>query len=253
MIVFRVPEDYEDLQQALDAVTHPTTILLAPGIYAGGGVEHKEYVVLQSTNLSRRGVTLSSTLSITKSVIHLSGIEIRTDQRGRGIHAEDSYLTLQECVVAGNRAHDLGAGIASRRSTVRLQKSVIAGNTVDSNHDGSGAGAYFDECKVEIAGCTFQANVLYAVGQGRGAGISCTRSRLRMWRSRVTDNAMYATSGEGGGIHLVDSIDAQIGGSVVTGNGGVNVRGGGIFVSGGNVSIHRNTVVRHNHQDDVWN
>ena len=72
-----------------------------------------------------------------------------------------------------------------------------------------------------------------------------------MWRSRVTDNALYSVKSEGAGIYFKDS-SAQLGGSVITGNGMAEGRGGGIFVRGhgDRVGVHNNTVVRQNHPDD---
>src|SRR5512132_2681007 len=79
--VYRVPEEFPDLQHAIDAVQGPTTILLSPGLYAGSfRIAEKGYVVIQSTRLSLRGVTLSAesgeaVLDIEHSTVHLSGIE----------------------------------------------------------------------------------------------------------------------------------------------------------------------------------
>jgi hypothetical protein len=63
---------------------------------------------------------------------------------------------------------------------------------------------------------------------------------------------MHAPVSEGGGIYFADAIDCQIGGSVITGNGGPAARGGGIFLHGQatGVAVHRNTIVRQNHPDD---
>jgi hypothetical protein len=75
---------------------------------------------------------------------------------------------------------------------------------------------------------------------------------MRMWRSRVTDNALHAPSTHGGGIYFARSEGARLGGSVITGNNSASGCGGGVFVDGepGRVAIHANTVVRQNHPDD---
>jgi hypothetical protein len=267
----------------------------------------KQYVVIQSVGLTRRGVTLTgqddhSVFVIERSTLHLSGIEVRSDGRMRGIWASDSKLSLQDCVIAGNRislhsnvagADDstvpesdsvypapFGAGMFSRRASVRIQKSAIIGNTSgstaagtfsDSNDDfhhaaaaGSdqlsnarsealGGGLYFEDCAVEIAGSTIQANAVDGKAKARGGGIWCERSRMRMCRSRVTDNALRARICEGAGIYFKDPLACELGGSVITGNGATEGKGGGIFVEGDSarVAIHRNTAVRQNHPDDL--
>ena len=158
------------------------------------------------------------------------------------------YSSIQEAI-----------GAIVRPSTIMVspgvyneEKSMIAGNNAQ-RCDGSacGGGLYLVDCDVEIAGSSIQANAVYGSVEARGGGIYCERSQVRMWRSRVTDNALYGTQCEGAGIYFRDS-SAQLGGSVVTGNGIADGRGGGIFVSGHSerVVVHRNTVVRQNHPDD---
>jgi len=136
---------------------------------------------------------------------------------------------------------------------VRIQKSMLAGNTVDSESAAlNGGGAlYLCNCHVEIAGASIQANAVYAMNAARGGGIWADGGRMRMWRSRVTDNALHAPSTHGGGIYFARSEGAQLGGSVITGNN--SVCGGGIAIGGeaSRVVIHANTVVRQNHPDDV--
>jgi len=268
--IFLVPRQFPTIQAALDAVEGPTTIVVEPGLYAETvHVIGRPYVVIQSSRLSRRGVTLSgaggpAVLRVDRSALHLSGIEIRSKARSRGVLAVNSSLSLQESVVAGNAVDDrsgepFGGGMLCRDSRVRIQKSVITGNVVDRGLVGAagGGGLFFQDCQVEIAGSTVQANTVYAVSHARGGGIWCERSALRMWRSRVTDNALHAASCEGAGILLKAPLDCQLGGSVITGNGSPRGHGGGIFVAedgegdSARVNIHRNTVVRQNHPTDI--
>jgi len=263
--VFLVPDAFATIQQAVDAAAGPTTIVVAPGVYAESiRVVSKEYLVIQSGRLSRRGVTITgdgteAVIRLDSSTFHLSGIEIRSRGAVRGMHVVDSTISLQDCVVAGNRVSEgddpLGAGMHCRRSSVHLQKSVISANTVagDSFDAAGGGGLYLCDCRSEIAGCTIQINEVHARGAARGGGIWCERTTLRMWKSRVTDNALRGASCEGGGIYFASPADAQLGGSVITGNGSAEGRGGGVFIADGAsaVSIHANTFVRQNHPDDV--
>ena len=58
--VFFVPEQFPTIQSAVDAAQHPTTIMAAPGYYDESVIViDKQYVVIQSARLTRRGVTLT--------------------------------------------------------------------------------------------------------------------------------------------------------------------------------------------------
>ena len=109
MDVFLVPEDFPTIRAAVNAIVNPTTIVIAPGDYAESvEIVARQYVVLQSARLSRRGVTISGSggdavLSVEGAVIHLSGIEIRSNGQRRGIAVAGGSISLQECVIAGNR------------------------------------------------------------------------------------------------------------------------------------------------------
>jgi Right handed beta helix region len=268
--ILLVPQQFPTIQAAIDAAVGPTTILVAPARYTETlRIAEKPHIVLQSTQLSRRGVTLSgdggeAVLYVERSTLHLSGIEVRSRARSRGLWVVGSTISLQDCMVGGNRVSEgseepFGAGMLCRESKVRIQKSTLSGNVVDlgavaATGDGAGGGGlFFQDCQVEIAGGTIQGNAVYAQGSARGGGIWCERSTLRMWRSRVTDNALHAASCEGAGLYFNAPGSCQLGGSVITGNGSPRGRGGGIFVEGDSscVSIHRNTVVRQNHPTDL--
>lgn len=262
-----VPQQFPTIQAALNAASGPATIVVAPKLYAETvHVIGKPYVVIQSTQLSRRGVTISgdgglAVLCVERSTLHLSGIEVRSNARSRGLLVANSSISLQECVVAGNQVGDgsdepFGGGLLCRDSRVRIQKSTITGNVVNigaAAANAGGGGTFFQNCHVEIAGGNIQANAVYAMSSARGSGIWCEQSTLRLWRSRITDNALHAELCEGAGIYFKAPLGCQLGGSVITGNGSPQGHGGGIFVEGDSarVTIHGNTVVRQNHPTDI--
>src|SRR5258708_39195942 len=91
-----VPEQFPTIQAAIDATSGPATIMVAPQLYPETVyVIDKSYVVIQSTRLSRRGVTLSgndssSVLRVERSALHLSGRQIRSPVRSRVLLATRS-------------------------------------------------------------------------------------------------------------------------------------------------------------------
>jgi len=264
--IFLVPSQYASIQAAVDAVERPTTIVVLPGNYAESIVViDKPYVVIQSQALSKRGVTLvggdgPAVMVVRHSALYLSGIGIRSNARLKGVLVEDATFSLQECTVAGNRigpaSNGAGSGMECRRATIHLQKSTVAGNTVDATGGGStarGAGLFLEDCRIEIAGSTIQANEAYAESVAQGGGIWCERTRMRMWRSRVTENTLNAPHCAGGGIYIDGAGLYELGGSVITANGFPNGSGGGIHVQAGatGLAVHPNTRVRQNHPDDI--
>ncbi len=256
--VFLVPMQFSSIQEAINAVVRPSTIMIGPGVYYEDLLlSEKPGIVLSTARFGRRGVTLvgsaaESVIRIENTSVYLSGIEIRSNGRARAISAVGASIAFQECVLAGNKASDRGAALLCIQSSVRVQKSMIAGNSVQATDQAASGGAlHLIDCKVEIAGSSIQANAIYGLAEARGAGIYCERGQMRMWRSRVTENALYGTTCEGAGIYFQNSA-AQLGGSVITGNGTAEGRGGGIFVNGQSerIVVHKNTIVRQNHPDD---
>jgi hypothetical protein len=260
--VFLVPWQFPTIQEAVRAVSRPSTIMVSPEVYEEDLViVDKPAVVISTSRFGRRGVTIvgafaQTVIQIKNSSVYLSGLEIRSNGRARAISAVESSVALQECLLVGNKVIGdqfvSGAGMSCHRSTVRVQKSTIVGNSVHAcGGRADGGGLYLVDCKIEIAGSTIQANAAYGSGEASGGGIWCEGSQVRMWRSRVTDNSLLGARCEGAGIYFKAST-AQLGGSVITGNGTAHGRGGGIFVNGHDegIVVHRNTVVRQNHPDD---
>ena len=256
---YLVPQQFATVQAAVDAVTRPATIIVQPGLYRECvRVIAKQSVVIQSARLSRRGVTVTGTdgpaaIHSVDSELHLSGIAVRTDAQSRGILVEGGLVNLHECLVAGNRVSDLGAGMLCRGARVRLQKSAILANVIHGDGAAYGAGVYLEDCDAEIAGSTIQGNAAYASHDARGGGLYLRGVKLRMWRSRVTDNFLVSANGRGGGVYVTDPRRCDFGGSVVTGNDCPGGAGGGIFIADGaaNVHVHHNTFVRQNNPTDV--
>lgn len=270
--VFFVPSQFPTLQAAVDAAEGPVTIVVEPGAYDESlSVVDKPEVVIQSTHLSRRGVILCGgsdpwVVRVGRAALALSGIEVRSDGRSRGIRVDDATLNLQECLVAGNSVVGesaagerlAGAGIAAWRSRVRVQKSTLACNRVEASTPeagpAAGGGLYLEDCRSEIAGSTVVGNSVRSQVAARGGGIAMVRGRVRMWKSRVTDNLLRAPTCEGGGLYLFEPEPCDLGGNVVANNTAIDGLGGGLFLAGepANLPLGASSTVHWNHPDDFW-
>src|SRR5690348_782857 len=110
--VFLVPSQFSSIREAIGAIVRPSTIMVSPGVYSEDLLlVETPGVVISTTRFGRRGVTIvgataDAVVHIEKASVYLSGIEIRSNGRARAIEAFDSSISLQECVLAGNRVTD---------------------------------------------------------------------------------------------------------------------------------------------------
>ena len=269
-LIFFVPAQFPTLQAAIDAADAAVTIVVEPGAYDESlAVRDKAEVVIQSARLASRGVVLTGgggpcVVRVERGGLALSGVEVRSDGRARGIWAEDATLNLQECLVAGNRGGAIagdelaGGGIGARRSFVRVQKSTVACNTVDAPSPEAGpalgGGIFVEECRLEIAGSTIVGNVVQSKVAARGGGFAMRGGRLRMWKSRVTDNLLRAPRCEGGGIYFFAPGLCDLGGNVIANNTALDGDGGGIFLAGerSDLPLGAGSTLHRNHPDDFF-
>ncbi len=111
-----VPEDYDSIQQAIDAAENGCEIIVAPGTYFGN-IEFKgRDIILRSTEPTNPSVVLSTVLDgqSTGSVITFSGAE--------------SF----DCVLSGfviqNGVAEYGGGIQGNRTLARIEHNVLRTN-----------------------------------------------------------------------------------------------------------------------------
>ncbi len=126
---------------------------------------------------------------------------------GGGLRVDNSDLTLRNCLIHQNQAHDgsygYGGGIYAFESTIHL----VATN-VSSNSAGRGGGIYLEGCIASIDSSTISNNNLVEGG---------------------------VDSPDGGGIYIVNSTSVTLSGNLITGNAAdastvPEARGGGIYV-----------------------
>lgn len=70
-----------------------------------------------------------------------------------------------------------------------------------------------------VVGSNVLTNAGYAARRARGGGIWCEASRMRMWKSRVTDNVLVAADCAGAGMYVRESVRCDLGGSTAGGIG----------------------------------
>jgi predicted outer membrane repeat protein len=243
----RVPEVYETIQEAIDAASNGSVILVNDGTHTGsidfGGKEItvKSVNGVGSTIINGGGrcsvVTFRSgenALSILEgfTITNGSGTTDGGVLYGGGIYCGNSIPTITNCTITGNSA-DYGGGIYCYNSFPTITDCTITGNSSNAVPDvdstGNGGGIYCYNSSPTITKSTISDNT---ADQG-GGGIYCVKASIpAITKSTITGNS----ASSGGGIHCDYSSSPTITNSTITGNSANTVpyvdstgNGGGIY------------------------
>ena len=195
--VRRVPEDYTDIQSAVDACVNGDIVELNDGVWTGSGTSVIEVLNLTVTirnatdatpiidgEAIRHGLTVFGTLS---STIILEGVEIRNGLAvlsGAGgamwVNNPNASVELTDCLFTDNEAADSGGAIYTTRGSslqanscefLRNQSGMDGGGlaldgeallsacVLDDNTAGSAGGAIAATSIVSIVNCGFKDDV----------------------------------------------------------------------------------------------
>jgi cysteine-rich repeat protein len=167
------------------------------------------------------------------------------DQRGGGLFAYGSEVTLVGCEIADNGAGEFGPGIFAYASTLSLEGSVVHRN----RGGGKGAGLYAEQSDVTITGSLIEDNLggiggavttyssrLVATDSGfrgneaisDGGAIVVLGGQVDLARCEVSGNRSAAASGISVSSTTGSIVDSTFTGNRSTGGGA----GGGLVISG---------------------
>src|SRR5581483_4690988 len=168
--------------------------------------------------------TCDGTFTVTANVTVTGSPSATLDAQGAGSTLKifpGHIVTLNNLTVTGGNSPDVGGGIGSVKSTLTLNHCVVTGNTAADAGGGIVSGA----------------------PPGPAGGM------LTLNSTRVTDNVVLATPGNGGGggilnhngtavlnNSVVSGNSAQGGGGIANGNGGSGGAGGTMAINGSLVS-----------------
>ena len=241
-----VPDDYELIQDAIDASSDGDVINIAPGIYKESNLDPGGRPITIQGTVNEDG-SLATTVdalqggsvfrfdsgegdqTLIKDLVITGG----SAPNGGGIAClYNSSPTITGCTIQGNTANSYGGGIICYDNS----NPTISSCTISDNNANSGGGGIccYDKSTPAISGCTLTNN---ALSGGGGGGIECYDSNPTISGCTITSN----TASYGGGIYCRDSSNPIISECVITANT-VILTGGGISCSHSDPTISDCTI-----------
>src|SRR5262245_2486473 len=253
---FRVPSDRPTIQSAINDAIGGDTVLVAPGTYS----EHIDFRGKAITVTSESGPqdTIIDAGNADSVVFFISGEgrdsvlngftlqngrppSTRSPEGGGILIQRSSSPKITNNVIKNNHACN-GAGIAIFSGSPLIQLNKITGNINDICEIGGGGGGIYiiGEGSPEILDNEISDNVNAA---GGGIFMPGGKTTPIIKRNVIKGNRVPQpghSGGEGGGIYMVNEVDALIVQNLITGNQAV--RGGGIYWLVGKSILVNNTI-----------
>ena len=250
--MLRVPEQYQSLQDAVQAADSGDTIVVAPGTHR---------LFFDNLQVGIEQITIKSSAGAGKTTItgRGSGPVITIGQRSRAVvegftitRETDSDLIsslggaircsagsapiIRHNIITGNRAV-FGAGIyCDTQSTPEIRHNLFSSNRADT----SGGAIFTEHSRAVIAGNRFERN---SAGSSGGA-LACNRDS-----SRIYGNIFWQNSADYGGAISCDRAAGWIYNNTLVANSAR--RGAGIMVDRGSVRL-LNLIFYNNSQGDMF-
>ena len=225
--IYHVPEEYANIQAAINACRDFDTVIVAPGRYSGSGNydinPNGKSITVRSSNPSDSD-TVKATVIDCEGKGHgfvfytaedadtrISGFTITKGYAllGGGIYcSNNSSPSISNCVISGNTAVFGGAVACSNSgSSPEITNCIITSNSAIVG----GGGIYSNGSSSKTANCIISGNLapnggaIYSHNPGNPAVVNCT----------ISGNA---TSSWAGGIYCYKSSNIAINNSIVWGN-----------------------------------
>ena len=214
-----VPRDYGTIQEAIDAASHYSEVLVDDGTY------------VENIDLRGKGITLKSVNGAESTVIDggANGTVVTFE-------SEKEVSTIDGFTITNGTGTDLyddvylyGGGILCIKSSPEIIDCTISNNS--SGEGGSGGGIYCDsDSQPTITDSTIAGNT-----GDFGGGIWCS-SQITIIGCTITGNSAY----KGGGIHCYSSSTTMITNCTIDVNSAFF--GGGIYCNSSSPTIMNSTI-----------
>ncbi len=200
--IINIPDDYETIQEGIDASADGDTVLVQPGTY------------VENVNFNGHNIVLGSLFLTTGDTMYISSTMIDGDSSG-------SVITFEN----------------GEDST-----AVITGFTIQNGLSYSGGGIFCSEASPKISFNTIRENAAfdYLPNLGMGGGIYCYNSSALIQKNNIIGNvASGFEGGYGGGIYL-ENLNPSVTKNVISHNfagwfGGIISRSPGLVFANNSV------------------
>ena len=242
----RVPTAaYPTIQSAIDAADLLDTVLVADGIWKGGGNKDLDFKGKPITVKSENGPANCIIdcgedgrgfyfIQVKDQTQQLSGFTIRNGYAdiGGGIKIggfssdDASSPTISNCIVTGNRSYPFYPTPWYCCGGIYVGNSChprITDCTITNNESLCGGGIYTYENNAEFTNCIISGNS----AEDGGGGIYCDTSSSKFNQCTIQNNQAGNTGSNGGGVYVSSGGINAFTNSIITGNRAS--RGGGEF------------------------
>ncbi len=198
--IINIPDDYDTIQEGIDASIHGDTVLVQPGMYE------------ENINFNGHNIVLGSLFLTTGDTTFIAETIIDGDSSGSVVtfeSGEDNYTIITGFSIINGYAY-WGGGISCFYSDPTITYNKISQNAADSA--GSGIFCYSSDPNISL--CTIEDN--RGLPYYGGGGIGCFHhSSPNIEMNRILWNFVW---GDGGGINCYDNSSPQITNNVIEGN-----------------------------------
>jgi Right handed beta helix region/FlgD Ig-like domain len=229
--------DFATIQDALFAAAAGDTIILADGTFTGAGNRNLNYVGKSLVVKSQSGTPVTCVLDCQGAARGFTFVSVPASARllgvtvtngvgdGAAIYCENSFPTIENCVLDGNGgSQDRGGGVHCRSNA----HPILSRCEITGNSSSSGGGVYAYGAGADLFDCVIEGNTSNAVG---GGGVWCSvNADVLLSGCTIRDNHAIGPSGQGGGVWCGGSVvtpsTLEVTGCDVSGNDAAYLAGG---------------------------
>ena len=229
--IINIPDEYETIQQGIDASSDGDTVLVQPGTY------------VENINFNGHNIVLGSLFLTTRDESYISSTIIDGDASGSVVtfeSGEDSTAVITGFTIQNGYGWGVGGGInCADSSNPMIMSNIICGNRSIGWVGAQGGGIACFDSDPTISNNIISENYASA-DAAMGGGIGCNNSNPTISNNNISGNSTSGSVYLGGGIGCAYGSSPVIVNNIISAN---SARlGGGIFCQESSPTMTNNTI-----------